>query len=155
LVLFEDRLDGFIGQPRPGPARSITDDRVEKVVKTLEEKPLDVAHWSSRSMAAAPGMNQSAMVRTRKAFGLQPWRADSCKLSTDTLFIDKLHDIYGLYLDPPGAGGGALRGRDSQIQALDRAQPILPLPARHARTAQPRLCATRPVFTDWSGGAFL
>jgi transposase len=98
----EDRLDGLFDEPRPGPARTITDRQVEEViVKTLEEKPVDATHWSSRSMAKATGMSQSAIVRIWRAFELQPWRAESFKLSTDPLFIDKLYDICGLYLDPP------------------------------------------------------
>lgn len=123
-----DRLDGLFDEPRPGPARTITDDQVEKVViKTLEEKPLDATHWSSRSMAQATGMSQSAIVRIWSAFGLQPWRAESFKLSTDPLFIDKLYDICGLYLDPPERAVVLCVDEKSQIQALDRAQPILPL----------------------------
>ena len=98
----EDRLDGLFDEPRPGPARTITDRQVEEViVKTLEEKPVDATHWSSRSMAKATGMSQSAIVRIWRAFELQPWRAESFKLSTDPLFVDKLYDICGLYLDPP------------------------------------------------------
>ena len=124
----EDRLDGLFDEPRPGPARTITDDQVEKVViKTLEEKPLGATHWSSRSMAAATGMSQSAIVRIWDAFGLQPWRAESFKLSTDPLFIDKLYDICGLYLDPPERAVVLCVDEKSQIQALDRAQPIFPL----------------------------
>jgi transposase len=123
-----DRLDGLFDEPRPGPARTITDDQVEKVViKTLEEKPVDATHWSSRSMAQATGMSQSAIVRIWNAFGLQPWRAESFKLSTDPLFIDKLYDICGLYLDPPERAVVLCVDEKSQIQALDRAQPILPL----------------------------
>jgi len=123
-----DGLDGLFDEPRPGPARTITDDQVEKVViKTLEEKPLDATHWSSRSMAQATGMSQSTIVRIWSAFGLQPWRAESFKLSTDPLFIDKLYDICGLYLDPPERAVVLCVDEKSQIQALDRAQPILPL----------------------------
>jgi transposase len=123
-----DRLDGLFDEPRPGPARSISDDQVEKVViKTLEEKPVASTHWSSRQMADATGMSQSAIVRIWKAFGLQPWRAESFKLSTDPLFIDKLYDICGLYLDPPERAVVLCVDEKSQIQALDRAQPIFPL----------------------------
>ena len=79
-----DRLDGLFDEPRPGPARTITDRQVEEViVKTLEDKPPDATHWSSRSMAKATGMSQSAIVRIWKTFELQPWRAESFKLSTD------------------------------------------------------------------------
>jgi transposase len=124
----EDRLDGLFDEPRPGPARTITDRQVEDViVKTLEEKPRDATQWSSRSMAKATGMSQSAIVRIWHAFGLQPWRAESFKLSTDPLFIDKLYDICGLYLDPPERAVVLCVDEKSQIQALDRAQPIFPL----------------------------
>jgi transposase len=123
-----DRLDGLFDEPRPGPARTITDDQVEKVViKTLEEKPVGTTHWSSRQMADATGLSQSAIVRIWKAFGLQPWRAESFKLSADPLFIDKLYDICGLYLDPPERAVVLCVDEKSQIQALDRAQPIFPL----------------------------
>jgi transposase len=124
----EDRLDGLFDEPRPGPARTITDRQVEEViVKTLEERPVDATHWSSRSMAKATGMSQSAIVRIWRAFELQPWRAESFKLSTDPLFIDKLYDICGLYLDPPERAVVLCVDEKSQIQALDRAQPILPI----------------------------
>ncbi len=124
----EDRLDGLFDEPRPGPARTITDRQVEDViVKTLEDKPVDATHWSSRSMAKATGMSQSAIVRIWRAFELQPWRAESFKLSTDPLFVDKLYDICGLYLDPPERAVVLCVDEKSQIQALDRAQPILPL----------------------------
>jgi transposase len=124
----EDRLDGLFDEPRPGPARTITDGQVEEVIiKTLEEKPVDATHWSSRSMATATGMSQSAIVRIWRAFELQPWRAESFKLSTDPLFIDKLYDICGIYLDPPERAVVLCVDDKSQIQALDRAQPILPI----------------------------
>jgi transposase len=124
----EDRLDGLFDEARPGPARTITDRQVEEViVKTLEDKPVDATHWSSRSMAKATGMSQSAIVRIWRTFELQPWRAESFKLSTDPLFIDKLYDICGLYLDPPERAVVLCVDEKSQIQALDRAQPILPV----------------------------
>ena len=97
-----ERLDGLLDAPRPGATRTITDDQVEAViVKTLEEKPKDATHWSTRSMAKATGMNQTAISRIWRAFGLQPHRAESFKLSTDPLFVEKVRDVVGLYLDPP------------------------------------------------------
>jgi transposase len=99
----ERRLDGLFDEPRPGHPRTITDDQVEEViVKTLEDKPANGAtHWSTRSMAQALGMSQTSISLIWRAFGLQPHRAESFKLSTDPLFVDKVKDICGLYLDPP------------------------------------------------------
>src|SRR5487761_2016445 len=95
-------FDGLHDEPRPGKPRTVSDEDVERViVKTLEELPANATHWSTRSMAAATGMSQSAISRIWRAFGLQPHRAESFKLSTDPLFLDKLYDIVGLYLDPP------------------------------------------------------
>ena len=96
------RLDGLFDEYRPGAPRSITDNQVEAVVvATLEQKPADATHWSTRSMAAKTGMSQTAVTRIWHAFGLQPWRSESFKLSTDPLFVDKVKDIVALYLDPP------------------------------------------------------
>ncbi|MFE4832091.1 helix-turn-helix domain-containing protein [Streptomyces sp. NPDC056672] len=98
----ERRLDGLCDEPRPGVPRKITDADVERViVKTLEETPKDATHWSTRSMAAATGTSQSAVSRICRAFALQPHRAETFKLSRDPLFIDKVRDVAGLYLDPP------------------------------------------------------
>ena len=97
-------LDGLHDEPRPGAPRAITDDDVERViVKTLEETPRDATHWSTRSMAAATGMSQSAISRIWRAFGLKPHLVDSFKLSPDPQFIEKVRDIVGLYLNPPDA----------------------------------------------------
>jgi transposase len=98
-----DRLDGLADEPRPGAARTITDERVEKViVKTLEEKPANGdSHWSTRSMARGVGMSQTAVSRIWRAFGLKPHLVDTWKLSTDPQFIEKVRDIVGLYLAPP------------------------------------------------------
>jgi transposase len=123
-----DRLDGLFDEPRPGAKRTITDDQVERViVKTLEDKPLDATHWSTRSMAAAVGMSQTSISLIWRAFGLQPHRAESFKLSTDPLFIDKVRDIVALYLDPPERAIVLCMDEKSQIQALNRFQPILPM----------------------------
>lgn len=123
-----DRMDGLFDEPRPGAPRKITDDKVEAViVKTLEEKPKDATHWSTRSMAKATGMSQTAICNIWQAFGLQPWRAESFKLSTDPLFVEKVRDIVALYLDPPERAAVLCVDEKSQIQALNRSQPILPM----------------------------
>jgi transposase len=123
-----DRLDGLHDEPRPGGPRSIGDDDVERViVKTLEETPRDATHWSTRSMAHAAGMSQSAVSRIWRAFGLKPHLVDSFKLSPDPLFIDKVRDVVGLYLNPPDAAVVLCVDEKSQIQALDRTAPVLPL----------------------------
>jgi len=123
-----DRVGGLLDEPRPGVPRSIGDDRVEAViVKTLEERPANATHWSTRSMAEATGMSQSAIGRIWRAFGLQPHRVESFKLSKDPLFIDKVRDVVGLYLDPPERAVVLCVDEKSQIQALDRTQPIFPL----------------------------
>ncbi|HVX90323.1 MAG TPA: IS630 family transposase [Candidatus Paceibacterota bacterium] len=122
------RLDGLLDEPRPGAPRTISDAVVEKVVaKTLHDKPRDATHWSSRTMAKASGLSQTAVVRIWRAFGLQPHRAETFKLSTDPLFIDKVRDIVGLYLNPPDRALVLCVDEKSQIQALDRTQPILPM----------------------------
>jgi transposase len=124
----ERRLEGLFDEPRPGAKRTVTDDLVEAVVvKTLEEKPTDATHWSTRSMAEATGMSQSAISRIWRAFGLQPHRSESFKLSTDPQFIEKLRDVVGLYLDPPERAVVLCTDEKSQIQALNRFQPILPM----------------------------
>lgn len=124
----ERRLDGLIDEPRPGRPRSITDGDVERViVKTLEESPQDATHWSTRSMARQTGMSQTAVCRIWQAFGLKPHQIESFKLSPDPQFIDKVRDIVGLYLNPPDAALVLCVDEKSQIQALDRTAPILPL----------------------------
>ena len=96
------RLEGLSDEPRPGVPRTITDEQVEQViVKTLEETPADATHWSTRSMARATGMSQTAISRIWRAFGLKPHLVDTWKLSTDPQFIDKVRDLCGLYLNPP------------------------------------------------------
>lgn len=123
-----DRLDGLSDEPRPGVPRKITDEMVEQVVvKTLEDTPKNATHWSTRSMAKATGMSQTSISLIWRAFGLQPWRSESFKLSTDPLFIDKVRDVVGLYLDPPERAVVLCVDEKSQIQALNRFQPILPM----------------------------
>ena len=124
----EHRLDGLIDEPRPGRPRTITDEQVEEVIiKTLETTPKDATHWSTRSMAREVGMTQSAVLRIWRAFGLQPHRQETWKLSKDPLFIDKVRDVVGLYLDPPERAVVLCVDEKSQIQALDRTAPILPM----------------------------
>jgi transposase len=124
----EHRLDGLSDEPRPGQPRKISDAQVEEViVKTLETTPNDATHWSTRSMAREVGLTQSAVHRIWKAFGLQPHRRESWKLSKDPLFVAKVRDVVGLYLDPPERAVVLCVDEKSQIQALDRSAPILPM----------------------------
>jgi transposase len=124
----EHRLDGLSDEPRPGRPRTVSDQHVEAVVvKTLESTPKDATHWSTRSMAREVGLTQSAVQRIWKAFGLQPHRQQSWKLSKDPLFIDKVRDVVGLYLNPPERAVVLCVDEKSQIQALDRTAPILPM----------------------------
>ena len=123
-----ERLDGLLDEPRPGRPRTITDEQVEAVITTtLESTPKDATHWSTRSMAAEVGLNQTAVSRIWRAFGLQPHRQDSWKLSKDPLFVDKVKDVVGLYLAPPERAVVLCVDEKSQIQALDRTSPILPM----------------------------
>src|SRR5438132_3313816 len=121
-------IDGLHAEPRPGKPRSIGDEDVERViVKTLEQQPAAATHWSTRSMAAATGMSQSAVSRIWRAFGLKPHQVETFKLSPDPLFIDKVRDIVALYLNPPEAAVVLCVDEKSQIQALDCSAPVLPL----------------------------
>ena len=133
----EHRLDGLLDEPRPGRPRTISDEQVEEViVKTLESTPRAATHWSTRSMAAEVGLTQNAVLRIWHAFGLQPHRQETFKLSKDPLFVDKVHDVVGLYLNPPERAVVLCVDEKSQIQALDRTAPILPmLPATPARAS--------------------
>ena len=124
----ERRLDGLSDEPRPGRPRTITDEQVEAVViKTLESTPRNATHWSTRSMAAEMGMTPDSIMRIWHAFGLQPHRQERWKLSKDPLFVDKVKDICGLYLNPPERAVVLCIDEKSQIQALDRTAPILPM----------------------------
>jgi transposase len=121
-------LDGLLDEPRPGRPRTVADEQVEAVItRTLETTPKDATQWSTRSLAAELGMSQSAVSRIWRAFGLQPHRQDSWKLSRDPQFIDKVRDVVGLYLDPPEAAVVLCVDEKSQIQALDRTAPIFPM----------------------------
>jgi len=122
------RLDGLLDEPRPGAPRTITDADVERIItRTLETRPADATHWSTRSLANAVGLSQSAISRIWRAFALQPHRVDTFKLSKDPLFIEKVRDIVGLYLHPPDRALVLCADEKSQIQALDRSQPLLPM----------------------------
>ena len=122
------RIDGLTDEPRPGRPRRISDDEVAAVIeRTLQTTPTDATHWSIRSMAAVTGRSHTTIRRMWSAFGLQPHRAETFKLSTDPLFVDKVRDIVGLYLTPPTRALVLCVDEKSQIQALDREQPVLPM----------------------------
>lgn len=121
-------LEGLLDEPRPGTPRRVTDAEVEKVLTTtLESLPRDATHWSTRSLAQQAGLSRSTISRIWRAFGLQPHRSETFKLSKDPLFIDKVRDIVGLYLNPPDRALVLCVDEKSQIQALDRTQPLLPM----------------------------
>jgi transposase len=121
-----DRLNGLSDEPRPGRPRLIGDERVEQVItKTLEQTPGEDTHWSTRSMAAATGMSQSAVSRIWRAFGLKPHAIQTWKLSTDPLFVDKVRDVVGLYMAPPENALVLAVDEKSQMQAIDRTAPIV------------------------------
>jgi transposase len=121
-------MEGLADGPRPGAPRTITDAQVEEAVtQTLESLPTAATHWSTRSLAAKVGLSQSAVVRIWHAFGLQPHRSETFKLSTDPFLVEKVRDIAGLYLNPPDKALVLCVDEKSQVQALDRTQPILPL----------------------------
>src|SRR5206468_303802 len=122
------RLEGLLDEPRPGEPRRITDDDVERVMRvTLETTPRDATHWSTRTLARRCGLSQTAVSRIWRAFSLRPHRVKTFKLSKDPLFIEKVRDIVGLYLDPPDKALVICVDEKSQIQALDRTQPLLPM----------------------------
>jgi transposase len=122
------RLEGLMDEPRPGRPRTVTDEQVERVViTTLESQPKNATHWSTRSMAKEAGVTADAVLRIWHAFGLQPHRQETWKLSADPQFIEKVHDICGLYLNPPERAVVLCLDEKSQIQALDRTAPTLPM----------------------------
>jgi len=124
----EHRIEGLSDEYRAGRPRTVSDAQVADVIKrTLETTPKDATHWSIRSMAAETGLSHTTIRRIWNAFGLQPHRAETFKLSTDPLFVDKVQDVVGLYMSPPNRAIVLCIDEKSQIQALDREQPVLPL----------------------------
>lgn len=122
------RLEGLLDEPRPGAPRTVTDAAVERVVaQTLETTPPHATHWSTRTLAQASGVSRSTVSRIWRAFGLQPHRTETFKLSADPLFIEKVRDIVGLYLQPPDKALVLCVDEKAQIQALDRTRPLLPM----------------------------
>jgi len=144
-----DRLAGLLDEPRPGAPRTVSDADVERILTlTLETSPPAATHWSTRSLAQRAGLSQSSVSRIWRAFGLQPHRSETFKLSTDPLFIEKVRDIVGLYLDPPDHALVLCVDEKTQIQALDRSQPLLPMrpgtPERRSHDYQ--RCGTTDLF---------
>jgi transposase len=124
----ERRLDGLADEPRPGAPRRVSDETVEAVlVRTLGAVPADATHWSTRSMAKEMGLSQTMVSRIWRAFGLKPHRVEEFKVSPDPRFMDKVRDVAGLYLNPPEAAVVLCVDERTQIQALDRTAPVLPL----------------------------
>lgn len=124
----ESRLDGLLDEPRPGAPRTISDDEVERaVVRTLETKPGNATHWSTRLLAKATGLSQNAVVRIWHAFGLKPHLQENFKISADPLFVEKVRDVVGLYLNPPDRAIVLCLDEKSQVQALDRTRPVIPM----------------------------
>ncbi len=126
----KDRVEGLLDEARPGRPRTIDDDQIAAVIeRTLRSTPKDATHWSIRSMATQSGFSHTTIRRIWNAFGLQPHRSETFKLSSDPLFVDKVRDIVGLYLSPPNRALVLSVDEKSQIQALDREQPVLPMMA--------------------------
>jgi transposase len=124
----ERRMDGLLDEPRPGGPRSISDEQIEAViVATLERTPKDATHWSRASMAAETGLSRSTIGRIWREFRLKPHLVETFKLSSDPLFIEKVRDVVGLYLDPPERALVLCVDEKSGIQALDRSAPVLPM----------------------------
>jgi len=122
------RLEGLYDEPRPGAPRKVTDAQVEQVViQTLESTPRGQTHWSTRELAKATGLSRMTISRIWQAFGLQPHRSETFKLSPDPQRIEKVRDIVGLYMNPPDHAMVFCVDEKSQIQALDRTQPLLPM----------------------------
>jgi transposase len=129
LRRFAERgADGLLDEPRPGAPRKITDGQVERALTTtLEATPADATHWSTRSLARATGLSQTAVCRIWRAFGLKPHRVETFKLSRDPLFVEKVRDIVGLYLSPPERALVLCVDEKPQVQAVERTEPVLPM----------------------------
>jgi transposase len=124
----DKRLEGLVDEHRPGAPRTVSDEQIEQVVvATLERTPADATHWSRASMATESGLSRSTVGRIWKTFGLKPHQVDTFKLSNDPQFIDKVRDVVGLYLNPPDKALVLCVDEKSQIQALDRSAPVLPM----------------------------
>src|SRR5215510_5734673 len=124
----KSRLEGLYDEPRPGTPRKVSDNQIEEIlIQTLESTPRGQTHWSTRGMAKASGVSHSTINRIWRAFGLQPHRVETFKLSPDPLLIEKVRDIVGLYMNPPDCALVLCVDEKSQIQALDRTQPMLPM----------------------------
>jgi transposase len=122
------RLQGLVDEQRPGAPRTITDEQVEEVLTdTLEQTPANATHWSRTSMAKRSGLSKSTVGRIWKAFSLKPHLSETFTLSKDPLFVEKVRDVVGLYLDPPERAVVLCVDEKSQVQALDRSQPVLPM----------------------------
>ena len=149
------RCDGLLDEPRPGRPRVVGDEQIEALITaTLETTPPDATHWSTRSMAEHLGLSQSMVSRVWRAFGLAPHKQDSWKLSKDPLFVAKVRDVVGLYLDPPERALVLCVDEKTQIQALNRTAAGVPDAARHPGAGQPRLRPPRhlePVRRAGSG----
>ncbi len=130
-----DRCDGLLDEPRPGRPRVVGDEQITALITaTLESSPSDATHWSTRAMAEHLGLSQSMVSRVWRAFGLAPHKQDSWKLSKDPLFVEKVRDVVGLYLDPPERAVVLCVDEKTQIQALNRTAPVFPmLPGTPAR----------------------
>jgi hypothetical protein len=123
-----NRLGGLVDEDRPGAPRTVTDEQVEQVVvATLERTPHDATHWSRSTMAAESGLSRSTIGRIWRAFGLKPHLVDTFKLSSDPLFIEKVRDVVGLYLNPRERAVVLSVDEKSGIQALNRSTPLLPM----------------------------
>src|SRR5215475_11051651 len=143
-----EKIEALADAPRSGAPRSIGDKKVEEVLtKTLETTPRARTHWSSRLMAKEAGISEHSVLRIWRAFGLKPHRVDSFKVSKDPMFVEKVRDIVGLYLNPPEKAIVLCVDEKSQTQALERSQPILAAASRSARASDPRLCASRDPFS--------
>ena len=145
----DKRMDGLLDEPRPGAPRTITDTQVEEIIaRTLESAPVGATHWSTRSLSQAAGISPMSVHRIWQAFGLQPHRTKTFKLSPDPLLLDKIRDIVGLYLNPPAHAAVFCVDEKPQIQALVRAAPLLPLRPRQAnrRTHDYKRHGTTSVF---------
>jgi transposase len=124
----ESRLDGLYDEPRVGGPRTISDEEVEAVIiRTLETTPKGETHWSTRGMAEKAGMSHTMIGKIWRTFGLKPHISRSFKMSPDPQLIDKVRDVVGLYMNPPDNAVVFSFDEKTQIQALERAQPILPM----------------------------